>query len=114
MPLDKIKNLVNGNNEIQVVFTTGIMDAEHQALPSNFEFKKGISKIYNHNKAYIIVQVKEVLPKQLKTFDEAKGLIINDYQNYKEENWVKELSEKYKVVVNQDILKKVKSQLKKQ
>ncbi|WP_034040624.1 peptidylprolyl isomerase [Wocania ichthyoenteri] len=112
MDLENIKNLVNNNGEVHVVFTSGIMDATHQALPDNFEFSKGISKIYKHNKAFIVAKVKAVLPKKLKTFEEAQGLIISDYQTYKEENWVKQLKEKYKVVVNQSVLSKVKNQIK--
>lgn len=114
MGLDDIKKLVNSNDDVQVVFTTGIMDATHQALPDDFEFKKGISEIYKHNDAYIVAQVKDILPETTKTFDEAKGAVISDYQTYKEEVWIKELSNKYKVVVNPEALKKVKSKIKNQ
>src|SRR5690606_15675557 len=44
MDLESIKNLVNTNGEVQVLFTSDIMDASHQALPNDFEFKKGVSK----------------------------------------------------------------------
>ncbi|PIA82237.1 peptidylprolyl isomerase [Gaetbulibacter sp. 4G1] len=112
MSLEDIKKLVNNNGEVHVVFTSGIMDATHQAFPNKFEFKKGISKIYKHNNAFIVVKVKEVLPEIIKTFEEAKGLIISDYQAYKEKNWVEQLKEKYKIVVNQEALNKVKNQIK--
>jgi peptidyl-prolyl cis-trans isomerase SurA len=89
------------------------MDSTHQALPPNFDFKKGISPVYNHNDGFVVVQVKELLPETQKTLEEAKGLVISDYQAFKEEKWLKELAEKYKIVVNQKALKHVKSQLKK-
>jgi len=113
MAIDQIKSLINSNDKIDVIFTSDIMDSTHQALPSDFDFKKGISKIYNYNDGFVIVQVKEVLPETQKTLDEAKGLVISDYQAFKEEKWLKELAEKYKVVVNEKALKNVKSQLKK-
>ncbi len=111
MALDQIKSLVNSNEKVEVIFTSDIMDATHQALPKEFLFKKGISKIYKHNDAFVVVQVKEILPETQKTFDEAKGTVISDYQIYKEEKWLKKLAEKYKVVINQETLKKVKSQI---
>lgn len=111
MAVEQIKNLVNANDEIQVIFTSGIMDSTHQAIPSQFKFEKGISKIYNHNNTLVLVQAKDVLPERKKTFEEAKGLIIGDYQAYKEENWLTELREKYKVVVNQSALDKVKTKI---
>ena len=112
MALEQIKALVNSNNKIDVIFTSGVIDAGHQALPKGFNFKKGMSKIYNHNNTFVVVQVKEVLPTTQKTFSEAKGSVISDYQTFKEENWVKELSKKYQVVVNQEALQKVKYQIK--
>ena len=112
MALDQIKSLVNSNDKVDVIFTSGIMDAEHQVLPESFEFKKGISEIHKHNDAFVVVNVKAVLPQEQKTLEEAKGAVISDYQNNKEENWLNTLAEKYKIEVNQEVLEKVKSQLK--
>jgi peptidyl-prolyl cis-trans isomerase SurA len=113
MKLDQIKSLVNGKDEIDVIFTSDVMDAEHQALPKDFLFAKGVSKIFKHNDAFVVVHVKEVLPKELNTFEEAKGKVISDYQNYKEELWLQDLKTKYVVTVNEDVLNNIKTKLKK-
>ncbi|MDO5970440.1 peptidylprolyl isomerase [Flavivirga aquimarina] len=113
MALDQIKTLVNSNDKVEVIFTSGIMDANHQALPKSFQFKKGISKVYKHNEAFVIVQTKEVLPKTPQTLEEAKGIVINDYQAFKEESWLKDLGNKYKIQINQDALNSIKTQIKK-
>jgi peptidyl-prolyl cis-trans isomerase SurA len=112
MALDEIKSLVNSNNKVDVIFTSGIMDATHQALPKDFDFKKGLSKILKHNDAYIVVNVKEVLPKAQKTLEESKGAVISDYQNLKEENWLSGLREKYPIKINKNVLDKIKAELK--
>lgn len=41
-------------------------------------------------------------------FSDVRGLVTSDYQNYLEEKWLKELNQKYKIVVNEDVLKTVK------
>jgi peptidyl-prolyl cis-trans isomerase SurA len=47
------------------------------------------------------VKVLKLFPEnQPRTFEEAKGLVINDYQNYLEEQWVTELKKKYPVKLN--------------
>lgn len=38
-----------------------------------------------------------------RNFDEAKGLVINDYQNILEEKWIAELKNKYPVKVNETV-----------
>ena len=112
MDLDQIKSLVNSNDNIEVIFTQGMIEENHQSIPEGFDFKEGISKIYNHNNAYVAVLVKTIIPETLKTFDEAKGSVISDYQTQKEENWIKQLKEKYKIIINQDVLSHVKTQIK--
>lgn len=112
--LSEIKETVNTNGDIHVIFTADKMDANHQALPNHFKFEKGISKIYKHNDALVVVKVKEVLPQKQKSLKEAKGLVTSDYQVYKEDNWLKTLRAKYKVEVNKEALLKVKQKIKKQ
>ena len=111
--VDAIKVAVNTEDKINVSFTAGEMEANHQALPKHFKFKKGVSKVYNHNDAYVVIKVKAILPKQAKTYDETKGKVISDYQAFKEEQWIKELANKYKVAVDKAVLETVKNNIKK-
>lgn len=39
-------------------------------------------------------------PNQQRTFDEARGLVINDYQNSIEQQWITELKKKYPIKIN--------------
>lgn len=114
MDINSIKKLVNNGDKVDVIFTKGILDSKHQAIPEGVDFKAGISKVYKHNNAFVVVQTKAILPETLKTFDQAKGAVISDYQTFKEQHWLKELRAKYKVQINQDALKKVKAKIKNQ
>lgn len=50
------------------------------------------------------VKVLKMFPEnQQRSFDEAKGLVINDYQNFLEEKWVAELKVKYPVKLNEAV-----------
>ena len=70
-----------------------------------------MSEIYEYNKAFHVVKVNEVLPESTKPFEDAQGPVISEYQIIYEENWLKELAGKYKVKMNQELLKKVKAQI---
>lgn len=111
---EAIKAQVNSKESTDVIFTTGVMDASEPSLPKQLVFKEGISKIYKHNNAFVLVSIHKVIPQTQKAFNEAKGNVISDYQTYKEEKWVNTLKEKYNIVMNNEVLKKVKSQIKKQ
>lgn len=111
---EEIKSLFNKNNEVNIIFTAGLMEAQDQALPENFEFKKGLSKIYKHSNGFVIVMVKDIYPSTQKTLEEAKGHVVGDFQTFKENTWIEELKNKYKININQEALKQVKSAIKNQ
>ena len=109
---EEIKQALNTNDKVNVIFTSGIVEEGNQSLPQEYKIKLGQSPIMEHNGAYSIVKVSKIIPKEPKTFEEAKGAVLADYQSFKEANWLASLRSKYKISVNQDVLNKVKSELK--
>lgn len=43
-----------------------------------------------------------------RSFEEAKGLVINDYQNMLDEKWIAQLKKKYPVMINQKVFQTLK------
>ena len=105
---EEMKKALNTDNKQNVIFTKGTFNLDDPKLPTNFESKKGISKVYQHNEAFHVIDVKALLPAGYKTLKEAKGSVINDYQAEIETNWIKGLHERFKVEVNQDVLEAIK------
>ena len=67
--------------------------------------------MYHYNDAFHVIWINEVIPSTNKTFEEAKGRVISDYQNDIEATWLQSLNDRYKVEVNADVLAKVKAQI---
>ncbi|MBC2845911.1 peptidylprolyl isomerase [Winogradskyella flava] len=111
---DDINNALNTEKEKNVIFTKGTFDFNDNKLPDDFETKKGVSKIYENNEAFHVIEVNDILPAGVKTLEEAKGNVINDYQAELETNWIKDLHDRFKIEVNEKALKKVKKKIKKQ
>ena len=56
----------------------------------------------------VLVHIKKIDENAFKFFEETKGIVISDYQNHLEQEWVADLRSKYEVVINQDILSLIK------
>ncbi len=68
----------------------------------------GFSKDLTIDGSTVFVYIRKVLKPEPKALNEAKGLITADYQNALEKDWIKALRAKYPVVVNKDVLAKIK------
>lgn len=54
------------------------------------------------------LKILQVFPAgQQRSFEEARGLVINDYQNYLEGRWVEELKKKYPVKLNEAVFQQL-------
>ena len=79
------------------------LKGENKIIDS-IEWEVGNSKDIINGEETSFVLVREVLPPQIKEMNEARGLIIADYQNYLEAEWIKLLKEKYNVKINKKVL----------
>jgi peptidyl-prolyl cis-trans isomerase SurA len=110
---DFIKEKLNlKDGVVNVMSKAGIFEEGSEVLPKNLKFETGISEIIKDGEYYFVTKVNKTIPAGSKTLEECKGKIINDYQQYLEENWVKDLKNEFKVEVNQSVFEKVKKQLK--
>lgn len=110
--LAKIKETLNVDNVVNIMVKSGLFEEGSDALPKGMKFEVGVSDIFKEGEYYFITQVEKVLPAGVKTFEECKGKITNDYQQYLEQRWVDDLKKEYTVKVNMDVFERVKRQLK--
>lgn len=113
LDLDSIMKLSNKKSSLSLSFDKGKYEVGQNAIIDQLDKKVGISDDIKSNNSILIVEIKKLLPAQNKKLDEARGLVTADYQNYLEEEWLKELHKRHKVKVNQDVLEKLKEEISK-
>ncbi|ACT93716.1 PpiC-type peptidyl-prolyl cis-trans isomerase [Dyadobacter fermentans DSM 18053] len=76
-------------------------------LLAGFKWQTG-EQTANASGTFTWLNVAKIDPPRAKTFSEARGTVINDYQKELEKQWLARLQEKYPVKVNAQELEKVK------
>ncbi len=109
--LEEIKNEVNKGDTVLVIFSEEDLVKGGAKLPAEFVAEKGKITISEEEKFITLIQVKEIMPSRIKTFDEVKGEVINDFQKSMEDKWLDKLREKYIVKVDKKTFKKVRNEL---
>ncbi len=111
--IDFIKENLNTKDVVNIMTKEETLEEGTENFPKNVKMQVGISDVYQEDKFYFVNKVKKVLPAGQKTLDETKGKVINDYQQYLEDNWVSDLKKEFKVSINQDVFTKLKASIKK-
>jgi peptidyl-prolyl cis-trans isomerase SurA len=108
----EIKEALNSGKEIEVIEKEGLFEEGSTLLPKNIQDKKGLTAITQEGDYYFISRVKDIIPAGQKTFKECEGKVINDYQQYLEENWVSDLKKEFTIKVNTEVFEQVKAEIK--
>lgn len=109
---ESIKEAINEGATIHVLFSQGKLEEGSSKLPQGYLFKLGVSEIYEEGEnQYTLMRVDRIYPETRKELNEARGEVLNDYQNYLEEQWVMDLRETYAVKINKRNYKQLKSRL---
>jgi peptidyl-prolyl cis-trans isomerase SurA len=111
--IEEIKKELNTQDVVNIMTTAGVFEEDNSVLPKNAVYKKGLQNVVKEENYYYVVQVNDVQEAGPKTLAEAKGRVVNDYQQFLEENWVGNLKQEFKVTVDQAVFGNVKMQLKK-
>ncbi len=103
--LEEIKQQLNLNDVklIKGTFTRG----EYKGVDEQVWNDKSSEGAQDNEYPFVYARGEE-LPKAMLPFEKTKGQVIADYQNYLEQEWIKELKQKYKPIVQSKALKYVK------
>jgi peptidyl-prolyl cis-trans isomerase SurA len=108
----EIKEALNSGTELEVIEKEGLFEEGSTVLPKNIQDKKGVTAVVKEGAYYFVSRVKNSIPAGQKTFQECEGKVINDYQQYLEENWVADLKDEFIIEINQEVFEQVKAEIK--
>lgn len=111
--IDYIKEKLNSDGKINIMVKSGLFEEDYDILPQYSNLSKGVSDRVSKDQYHFVVDVLEVKDVENKVLSECKGKVVNDYQQYLENNWVNELKKEFDVKINSNTFDAVKKQLQK-
>jgi peptidyl-prolyl cis-trans isomerase SurA len=99
-----VLEVVNKESELNLRVKTNKFDNETTPFIQGRILKQGLNPSFELDGKVYVIKVNELLSPRNKEFNEAKGVITSDYQNYLEKKWLDELNKKYKITINESVL----------
>ena len=110
---NEIMALVSNLNEknkgnLKIEIEDAKFSKKDNVLIDDLNWKPGMVEAQGEEGGKTFIVIRKVLKPMHKTLKEARGHVTADYQNYLEEEWIKELRNKYPVEVNKEVFKTIK------
>ncbi len=88
----------NKESSLTLSIKEGKYEKSAEEILKDIKWKKGKYTISKNNRTFYVI-VHEIIPSTTKELKDIKGLMISEYQNYLEKEWLNELKEKYPIQV---------------
>ncbi len=100
----EVAEKANGKSALNVILRSQKMELSTTDYLKDRNFVVGVNPIYEFNGKFYVVVNKEFIPASNKELEETRGAVTAAYQQYLEQKWIEELTAKYKITVNSDVL----------
>lgn len=100
----EILDVVNKDSQLNLQVKTNKYETERVDYLKGHQFALNVNKPYTFDGHYYVVDVNKKIPAGQKELSEARGAATAAYQNYLEAEWIKELENKYPVIINKEVL----------
>lgn len=100
--LEEIKESVNTNNKVKVIFKSETFKKGDELIPSDYSFAVGVSNINKLENKYVVINAEKVLKPEQQELENIRGKVISDYQEQLEKEWIDELHTFYVIKMNDD------------
>lgn len=105
---NEILELINNDSTTVLSIDRRKFEKEENQLVDRIKWAKGETSESVEDGKTTIIKINEVIEPEPKKLNEVKGLVTANYQDYLEQQWIKELRNKYPFKVNQEVLSSIK------
>jgi peptidyl-prolyl cis-trans isomerase SurA len=102
-----LKFLYNRESALTLRVTEGLFEKGKNPLLDSVIWETGRFETRNGNE-FRLIGIIEILATQPKKFEETKGAVISDYQQYLEQEWIRQLRQEYAIILNEHTIDQIK------
>lgn len=98
---------MNLSNPLNLTITRGLYERGSHMFVDRAKWQLNSDSEINIGNAFVFVRISKIILPSVKPFAEIEGFLLADYQQFLENNWLKELKSRYPVKINYAELKNI-------
>ncbi len=104
---DMIDLICENDTSDCVNITDAIVESGSDPVIDQMNWKQGTVQQTEQGNVIQLIAINNILPSEPRSFNDVRGMVVADYQDYLEKQWVAELRAKYPVVINREVLEQI-------
>lgn len=100
----EVAEKANGKSALNVILRSQKLEIATTDYLKGRTFAQGINDIHEFNGKFYVVINKEFIPASNKELEDTRGAVTAAFQQYLEQKWIEELTAKYQVKINTEVL----------
>ena len=109
---ESIEAKFNQESQLNVVSQNGKYAKGQNKAVDAVAWQNNTATLVEQDGRFMVVRIVEVIQPEPKALEEARGMIISDYQKQLEADWIAELKARYPVTINEEEFRSLEDQLK--
>ncbi len=105
--------LYNRESALTLRVTEGLFERGKNPVMDSVAWEIGRFETRNGNE-FTLIGIRQLHAPQPKKFEETKGAVISDYQQYLEQEWIRQLRQEFAITINENTIDKIKIYFNKQ
>lgn len=101
---NEILKEINRTSELNLNLDSDIYEIDQKEELKDKDLVVGINGPFNLNDKFYFVKVHRLIDPEPKKLEDTRGMVISDYQNQLEKEWIEELKAKYPITINEKVL----------
>jgi peptidyl-prolyl cis-trans isomerase SurA len=105
--IEELADLYVKKDPLSFNYKNGVFERGDNRVLDTVSWAPGVYNAGQINGRYNVVKIDKIIPPSYKELNDTKGVVIADYQDYLEKQWVDTLKAKYEIKVNEDVVQKL-------
>ncbi len=108
---DEVEEKFNEESQLVVVAESAKYSKGQNKAVDKITWLVGATQVEEIDGRFYVVHIKEVLEPEPRKLEDARGMVISDYQTKLEQDWINDLKNRYPVTINEEVFRSIESEL---
>jgi peptidyl-prolyl cis-trans isomerase SurA len=109
--IQEVEKKFNEESQLVVVAESAAYSKGQNKAVDKITWLNGATQVEEIDGRFYVVHIKKVLQPETRKLEDARGMVISDYQAKLEQDWIADLKNRFPVTINEEVFRSIEAEL---